>query len=155
MASFNKAILVGRLTRDPEMKFTPQGTPVCKFSIAVDRGYGDKKDTDFFNIVAWQKLAEICEKYLGKGSLVLIEGEIQSRIYQTKDGQNRNAFEIIARNMKMLGGKTEKQECSKPGPAREANYQTTQEPEYQSIERAVKEVTEQYEFPDIDNDMPF
>ena len=105
--SFNKIILVGRLTRDPETKYTPQGTQLCKFSLAVDRQISKNGDTDFFNIVAWQKLAEICEQYLKKGKLVLIEGEAQTRQYETQDGQKRTAFEIVARTMQMLGSKNE------------------------------------------------
>ena len=105
--SFNKVILVGRLTRDPEIKYTPQGTQLAKFGLAVNRTFNKNDETDFFNIVAWQKLAEICGNYLKKGSLVLIEGEIQTRKYETQDGQKRTAFEIVARNMQMLGGRGE------------------------------------------------
>jgi single-strand DNA-binding protein len=105
--SFNKVILVGRLTKDPEIKYTPQGTQLAKFGLAVGRSFGKNDETDFFNIIAWQKLAEICGNYLKKGKLVLIEGEIQTRRYETQDGQKRTAFEIIARNMQMLGSRSE------------------------------------------------
>lgn len=105
MASFNKVILVGRLTKDPEINYTPQGTQFAKFGLAVNRTFSKNDETDFFNIVAWQKLAEICGQYLRKGKLVLIEGEIQTRRYETQDGQKRSAFDIIARNMQMLGGR--------------------------------------------------
>jgi len=102
MASFNRVILVGRLTRDPEIKYTPQGTQLAKFGLAVNRVRSKTDQTDFFNITAWQRLAEICGQYLRKGKLVLIEGEIQTRRYETQDGQRRTAWEIIAQNMQML-----------------------------------------------------
>lgn len=107
MSSFNKVILVGRLTRDPEIKYTPQGTQLAKFGLAVNRGWDKTKGTDFINITAWSKLAEICGQYLRKGKLVLIEGEIRSRSYETQDGQKRTSFEVNASNMQMLGGKNE------------------------------------------------
>jgi len=107
MSSFNRVILVGRLTRDPEIRYTPSGTQLAKFGLAVDRPMSKTDETDFFNVVAWQKLAEICGQYLKKGRLVLIEGEIQTRTYETQDGQKRHAFEIVARNMQMLGGRSD------------------------------------------------
>ncbi|MCD4785047.1 MAG: single-stranded DNA-binding protein [Candidatus Eremiobacteraeota bacterium] len=101
-ASYNKVILVGRLTKDPELKYTPSGAQLAKFGLAVNRVRSKNDETDFFNIVAWQKLAEICGQYLRKGKLVLIEGEIQTRTYETQEGQKRKVFEIVARNMQML-----------------------------------------------------
>jgi single-strand DNA-binding protein len=110
MADFNKVILIGRLTRDPELKYTPSGAQVAKFGLAVGRrsfkkDEGRKEETDFIDIVAWQKLAEICGQYLKKGRLVLIEGRIQTRRYETQDGQKRSAFEVVAENMQMLESK--------------------------------------------------
>jgi single-strand DNA-binding protein len=107
MSSFNKAILIGRLTRDPELKYTPQGSQLAKFGLAVDRRKSKNDETDFFNIVAWGKLAEICGQYLKKGKLVLIEGEIQTRKYETQDGQKKSSFEIFTTNMQMLDRKGE------------------------------------------------
>lgn len=107
MANFNRVILVGRLTRNPEIKYTPQGTQLAKFSLAVSRIRSKNDEVDFFNIVAWQRLAEICGQYLKKGKLVLIEGEIHTRKYDTQDGQKKTAFDIVAQNMQMLGGRGE------------------------------------------------
>jgi len=104
-ASYNKVILVGRLTKDPEIKYTPSGAQLAKFGLAVNRVRSKNDETDFFNVVAWQKLAEICGQYLKKGRLVLIEGEIQTRTYETQEGQKRKAFDIVARNMQMLESK--------------------------------------------------
>ncbi len=109
----NKVILIGRLGRDPELKYTPSGTPVAKFSMATDESFkdrsGEQKDrTEWHNIVAWNKLAEICGQYLTKGKLVYIEGRIQSHQWDDKQtGAKRTAYEIIASRMQMLGSRTE------------------------------------------------
>ncbi|HEV8383588.1 MAG TPA: single-stranded DNA-binding protein [Candidatus Acidoferrales bacterium] len=108
--SVNKVILVGRLGRDPESRFTPSGQPVCNFSLATDRSYKDRngqtqKQTEWHKIVVWGKLAEICQKYLKKGAQVFIEGRIQSRQWEDQQGQKRTAFEIIANEMRMLGSR--------------------------------------------------
>lgn len=100
--SYNKIILVGRLTKDPELKYTPSGKQVAKFGLAVDRSYSKSDETDFFNIAVWDKLAEICGQYLKKGRLVLIEGEMQIRNYDAQDGQRKTIYEVRATNMKML-----------------------------------------------------
>ena len=95
----NRAILMGRLTRDPELRQTPNNVSVATFSLAVDRNYqADKnnKQTDFINIVAWRHTAEFVGKYFTKGQLVAVEGSIQTRSYQDKNGNNRTAFEVVA-----------------------------------------------------------
>ena len=95
----NRAVLMGRLTRDPELRQTPNNVSVVTFSLAVDRNYqADKnnKQTDFINIVAWRNTAEFVSKYFVKGQLVAVEGSIQTRRYQDKDGNNRTAFEVVA-----------------------------------------------------------
>ena len=93
----NKAILMGRLTANPELKTTPQGTAVTSFSIAVDRNYNKgEKQTDFINIVAWRNTAEFICKYFTKGQLVAVDGSIQTRSYTDKDGNKRTAFEVVA-----------------------------------------------------------
>lgn len=95
----NRAILMGRLTRDPELRQTPNNISVVTFSLAVDRNYQtdkNNKQTDFINIVAWRHTAEFVAKYFTKGQLVAVEGSIQTRNYQDKDGNNRTAFEIVA-----------------------------------------------------------
>jgi single-strand DNA-binding protein len=106
----NKIMLIGNLGRDPELTMTSEGTPVVKFSLAVSRTFtvrGEKKDeTEWFNIVAWSKLAEICEKYLHKGSKVYIEGRLTQRKYTDREGAQRTAVEVIANDMKMLDSKS-------------------------------------------------
>lgn len=110
--SVNKVILVGRLGRDPETRYTGGGQAVANFSMATDESYKDKngerqKRTEWHRITAWGKLAEICQQYLKKGSLVYIEGRIQSREWQDKEGQKRTSFDIVANTMKMLGSRAE------------------------------------------------
>ena len=95
----NRAILMGRLTKDPELKQTQNNVPVATFSLAVDRNYQadkDNKQTDFINIVAWRHTAEFVKKHFTKGQLVAVEGSIQTRSYQDKDGNNRTLFEVVA-----------------------------------------------------------
>jgi single-strand DNA-binding protein len=106
----NKIMLIGHLGKDPDFNVTPEGTPVAKFTMAVNRysksGAGERKEeTDWFNIVAWRQLAEICEKYLHKGSKVYIEGRLSQRKYTDKEGTQRTAIEVIANDMKMLDSK--------------------------------------------------
>jgi single-strand DNA-binding protein len=108
--SVNKVILVGRLGRDPETRFTGGGQAVANFSVATDESYKDKngerqKRTEWHKIVVWGKQAEIAQQYLKKGSLLYIEGRIQSREWQDKEGQKRTSFEIVASNFRMLGGR--------------------------------------------------
>jgi single-strand DNA-binding protein len=110
--SVNKVILVGRLGRDPETRYTAGGQAVANFSVATDETYKDKagerqKRTEWHKIVVWGKQAEIAQQYLKKGSLVFIEGRIQSREWQDKEGQKRTSFEIVANNFRMLGGRSD------------------------------------------------
>jgi single-strand DNA-binding protein len=111
--SVNKAILVGRLGKDPETRYTPSGQGVCNFSLATDESFKDRngerqKRTEWHRIVMWGKLAEIAQQYLKKGSLVYIEGRIQSRQWDDKNtGQKRYSTDIVANTMKMLGSKGE------------------------------------------------
>ena len=106
----NKAILVGRLGADPELRYTADGTPVASFRVATTETRknkdGTKVDkTEWHRIVAWRKLAEISGEYLKKGQLVYVEGSIQSREFEGRDGVKRKTFEIVASTMRMLGGK--------------------------------------------------
>jgi single-strand DNA-binding protein len=110
--SVNKVILVGRLGRDPETRYTGGGQAVANFSVATDESYKDRngerqKRTEWHKIVVWGKQAEIAQQYLKKGSLIFIEGRIQSREWQDKEGQKRTSFEIVANNFRMLGGRAE------------------------------------------------
>lgn len=104
--NLNRVILIGNLTRDPEMRTIPSGQSVCNFGIATNRTWNDQSGvkqqaTEFHNIVAWRRLAEICGQYLKKGSLVMIEGRLQTRSWQAQDGTNRYRTEIVAENMQM------------------------------------------------------
>ena len=110
--SVNKVILVGRLGRDPETRYTGGGQAVANFSVATDESYKDKngerqKRTEWHKIVVWGKQAEIAQQYLKKGSLIFIDGRIQSREWQDKEGQKRTSFEIVASNFRMLGGRAD------------------------------------------------
>jgi len=110
--SVNKVILVGRLGRDPETRFTGGGQAVANFTLATDSTYKDRsgerqKKTEWHRIVVWSKLAEICQQYLKKGSLIYIEGRLQTREWEDKSGQKRSTTEIVASEMRMLGSRSE------------------------------------------------
>src|SRR6267142_2727239 len=108
--SVNKVILVGRLGRDPELKYTASGTPFCRFSLATDdvwndKGTGERQErTEWHSIVAWDRLAEICNQYLTKGKLIYIEGSLQTREWDDPEGNKKKITEIRARDMVMLSG---------------------------------------------------
>ena len=105
----NKVILIGNLTRDPELTETPNGTAVCRFSIAVSREYANaegNRDTDFFNITVWRGRAENCGKYLKKGNKVAVVGSLQTRSYEDKDGIKRNVTDIVASDVEFLTPKS-------------------------------------------------
>ncbi|MBI4698196.1 MAG: single-stranded DNA-binding protein [Nitrospirae bacterium] len=103
---FNKVILIGNLTKDPEVRYTPQGTSVCSFGIAVNRRYkqGDeqKEEVTFINVVVFGKQADTCGQYLNKGSSVLVEGRLQERRWETEDGQKRSRHEVVAQSVRFL-----------------------------------------------------
>lgn len=101
----NHIVLIGRLTRDPELRYTPNGVAVANFTLAVDRPVANQqseREADFIRIVAWQKQAEVCANYLKKGRLVAVEGRLQIRNYETQDGQKRQAAEVIANRVQFL-----------------------------------------------------
>jgi len=106
----NSAIIIGRLTRDPELSRTQNDIAVCNFTIACERNFAnadDKKEVDFINVVVWRGLAETCGKYLAKGKLVAVEGRLQMRSYEAKDGTKRTVSEINADNVQFLSPKSE------------------------------------------------
>ena len=108
MASVNKVILVGNLGRDPEIRYTQQGTAVANFSLATTNRFKNRSGemeerTEWHRIVAWDKLAEICGQYLAKGRQVYIEGRLQTREWEDKDGNKRSTTEVVAQTMQMLG----------------------------------------------------
>ncbi len=109
MSSLNRVILIGRVVAPPELRYTTNGKAVASFSIAVDRRgrSGAENSTDFIPIVAWERLAEICNEYLGKGKLIAVDGRLQTRKYETQDGQKRTAFEVVANDMQMLGSRSD------------------------------------------------
>ena len=113
MASYNRSILVGNLTKDPETKFLPSGQAVCNMSIAVNERWtkdGEKKEyVSFFDIVAWGKLAELCAQYLKKGRPVLVEGKLRQERWE-KEGSKRSKVVITAENVQFLGGREEEKE---------------------------------------------
>ena len=102
---FNTVILTGRLTANPELKTTPNGVSVCSFTIANEVGYGDNKKTSFVPIVAWRGAAEVVAKHFTKGNMIGVEGSVQTRKYQDKDGNNRTAFEVVANNVQFMESK--------------------------------------------------
>ena len=120
---FNLVVLTGRLTADPELKTTPSGVPVTTFSIAVNRNYraGEEQQTDFINIVAWRQRAEFITKYFSKGSLIGIEGSIQTRRYQDKNGNNRTAFEVVVNNAHFVESKRDSAPAAAAEPASFSN----------------------------------
>ncbi len=111
----NKVILMGRLTRDPEMRHTNSGTPVTTFSIAIDNGYGDNKRTDFINCVAWNKTAEFVTKYFTKGKMIVIaDGRISTRSWETQDGKRAYATEVVANEVNFGETKSSQQTATQP-----------------------------------------
>ena len=112
----NKVILIGNLTKDPELSETSSGVAFCKFGIAVNRPFANAdgdRETDFFNITAWRGQAEICAKYLAKGKKVCVIGSIQNRSYEDKDGNKRTATDIVASEIEFLSARSDDEE--KPG----------------------------------------
>ena len=116
---FNLVVLTGRLTADPELKTTPNGISVTSFSIAVSRRYrsGETPETDFINIVAWRQTAEFITKYFKKGTMIGIEGAIQTRRYTDKNGNNRTAFEVVANNVQFVEAKRDGNGAGEPAEA--------------------------------------
>ncbi len=107
---FSKTIIVGHLGRDPELRYTSGGQPVCSFSVATSRSWTDQsgqpqEKTTWFRVTAWGKLGELCNQYLTKGRLVLVEGEVDASAWSAQTGEPRASLELTARNVRFLGGK--------------------------------------------------
>ena len=107
---FSKTIIVGHLGRDPELRYTSGGQPVCSFSVATSRSWTDQsgqpqEKTTWFRVTAWGKLGELCNQYLTKGRLVLAEGEVDASAWSAQTGEPRASLELTARNVRFLGGK--------------------------------------------------
>ena len=137
----NCAVIMGRLTSDPELRKTPSGVSVTRFTVAVDRGYvkpGEERKADFINVVAWRQTAEFVSRYFQKGSMIAVQGSIQTGSYE-KDGVKHNTFEIVADNVYFCGGKNDGQNDNssqiKPQGTEMAHYDTS--------------------YNDMDDDLPF
>ncbi|MDD4894736.1 MAG: single-stranded DNA-binding protein [Candidatus Omnitrophica bacterium] len=140
MASFNKVLLIGNLTKDPELRYTPQGTAVVNLRIAVNRKFRDKnqelkEEVCFVTAVVWNKQAETCNQYLHKGSPVLVEGRLQSRSWEDASGQKRNVLEVRAERVQFLGAAPAKG-------AAEPSEEQLQDPSVDSTETAWLEESE-------------
>lgn len=111
MASYNKVILMGNLTRDPELQYLPSGTAVAKFGLAVNRVYNDRQSGErreevcFVDITAWARQAEVCNEYLRKGSPVFLEGRLNFNSWETDDGQKRSKLDVVAERVQLIGGR--------------------------------------------------
>jgi single-strand DNA-binding protein len=151
----NKVYLIGNLTRDPEIRTTTTGIQVCNFSIAVNRRRraDGVQETDFFNIVTWRQLAELCSKYLSKGRKVAVSGSIQTRTYEAQDGSKRNAFDIVADEVEFLSSQnasTSSGEYHPAAPAAPAPAATVGQPvNYSTQESGFNQVAIE------DDDLPF
>lgn len=116
----NKIFIHGRLVRDPELRTTPSGVSVCNFTVAVDSSYsrqGEEKQTTFFDVVAWRGLADTISKYFTKGKEIVVSGEMQSRKWQDKDGNNRISWEIMADSVDFCGSKGDSSNNGNSAPA--------------------------------------
>ncbi len=124
-ASLNKVLLMGNLTRDPELRYVPSGTAVANFTVAVNRSYKDttgerKEDVSFIRVVVWGKMAEICGEYLTKGRPVLVEGRLKSRSWEGQDGQKRSALDVVATNVQFVGARGERTQTQGSGASGDA-----------------------------------
>ncbi len=155
----NRVILMGRITQDLELKTTASGISVTSFSIAVDRNYvkqGEERQTDFINIVCWRKQAEFVCRYFEKGSMIALEGQLQTRTYQAKDGSNRYVTEVVVDSVSFTG---EKREQSNNGYQPNVQYQQPPQPQYQTPQYQQQQMSGYNGYPqpqDLqDEDLPF
>ncbi|MFC1686639.1 single-stranded DNA-binding protein [Patescibacteria group bacterium] len=133
MQSLNRVEIIGNLTRDPELRYTPNGQPVASFGVATNMVWTDKsgekqQKAEFHNVVAWRKLAEICAEYLQKGRQVYVEGRLETRNWEGQDGVKRNRTEIVTNNVIFLGSRSDAP-ASKGGSATSAPKPTAPKPE--------------------------
>ena len=150
----NKVMIIGNLGRDPEMRFTPSGSPVTNFTVAVNRNRRGQdgnqiEETEWFRVVAWDKLAEISDKYLRKGAQVYIEGRLQSRKYTDKDGIERTTVEIVATDMNMLGGRAEGADLDGGGGGQSYGGGGRQQPQPQRAGRQNSAIDEDSDIDDV------
>ncbi|RJP34627.1 MAG: single-stranded DNA-binding protein [Candidatus Omnitrophota bacterium] len=151
----NHIVLIGRLVADPDVRYTQSGIQVAKICLAVDRKFKNaagERETDFINVVAWRKLAELLEKYMKKGRLIAVQGSLQSRKYQTKEGENRTAYEVQADEIKFLdwGDRPGSGGISSPPPHTDADVPPSSSPSSYPNEYPPAAAG-----PDTDDDLPF
>lgn len=140
MANFNKVMMMGNLTRDPELRYIPSGAAVTSFDLAVNRIYNTqggekKKETCFIRVVVWGKVAEVCGEYLSKGSPVFVEGRLQSRNWVSQEGQKRSTIEVVANNVQFLRSKSQQQGMQQ---SPMADSQLTPGPQAEDIDQSVR-----------------
>lgn len=148
----NKVILMGRLTRDPELRTTPQGVSVCTFSVAVDRGYvrqGEERQADFINVVAWRSTAEFVSKYFIKGQMIAVVGRLQTRNYDDKDGKKVYVTEVVADEISFADSKRDNGQASAP-----ATY-TTAAPAQAVPQQIQPPVSDGFQVVPDEDDLPF
>jgi len=153
---FNKAILMGRICNDLELKTTPTGTSVLSFRIAVDRSYqakGEERKSDFFNIVAWRTNAEFIQRYFAKGRMILVEGELQTRQYKDKkhDDVTHTAVELIVDRANFTGEKADGNSATSNATPQQANYTATP----QNVAQGANSVANTSGSDYVDDDYPF
>ncbi|MGM0588707.1 MAG: single-stranded DNA-binding protein [Bacteroidota bacterium] len=156
MASLNKAMIIGRLGADPEVRYTQNNTAVANMNVATSERYKDnmgewKERTEWHRVVAWGRTAEICNEYLRKGSLVYFEGPIQTRQWEDKDGNTRYTTEIKALRMQMLDSKSDNGSANQSKPAQQGAQQ--QQAGGKQAANSAVDLNETFE--DIDDDLPF
>ncbi len=132
----NCVTLMGRLVADPELRTTTTGKSVASFCIAVDRSYqraGEQRQTDFINIVAWENSANFVCRYFAKGSMIAVQGQLQSRQYEDKTGAKRTAYEVVAREVSFCGSKAETGTVQNAAPAAQPTYQNAVSSDFEEI----------------------
>ena len=142
MASLNKVSIIGNCGTEPEMRFTPSGKPVTSFSVATNEKFGDNDHTEWFSIVAWNKLAETCNQYLTKGQQVYVEGRLQTRSWEDQNGQRHYATEIVGFNKLMLDSRSQDTSTGVTGPQGAPVSEPSQAPPAP-------------DFPEAEDDLPF
>ncbi len=147
MSSLNKILLIGNLGKDPEIRYTPEGTPVANFSLATSENWTDKsgtrqEHTEWHTIVAWNRLADLSKKYLSKGRQVYIEGRIRTRDWNDRDGNKRRSTEVIATQIVLLGSRSQGTDAG--AQPMEPSTRSSQEPEDPFTDSGIS-----------DNDIPF
>ncbi len=115
MVSFNRVVLAGNLTRDPELRFTNDGIPVCSFGLAVNRVRSRSEEVDFFDISAWRELGETIANYKKKGDPILLEGRLQYRTWEAQDGSKRSKVDVVADNIQFLSGRADSDDGASSG----------------------------------------